>query len=316
MTGLLLAGFLAGCAKGVRRMFIGYEKVTAVMGPTSVTTRFARSFLEAHQNRILIEATFAVDAVSRMVNPAAFDGDLHIAGRAPEIGFRLVAEIKNAGTRPDAVALLRRAERSGTPVRMTGAWRYWPEHAIGLPHRQGESLGRLPNANPDHVFEVHPVIRIDELDLGGTLTVVGGFRPGSAPRTFAIYENAHVILRGSADSLLVRIPSGLVNDVHFWMEPLDPPTETGDGLSITGRARDREGNLLADSVRMFFIRGTPPAQVARSLRPGAVLHVWGLPRISFAGLLRAMLPNGDDGVSRTIKLPYELIIVGIYPEDS
>ena len=311
---VVLAAGLVGCARAVRRTLILYEGVTTVLGPNQVTTRFNRPFIEANRNRIVLETGFLVDVVSRMINPAAFDGDLHVAGRSSNIGLRLVAEIKNASGQKEAVSLLRAAEGTDRPVRVVGVWRYWPEHAIGLPHRQGEPAAPLTNANPDHVFELHPVIRVEGLDLSSSLVPVEGFRPGSPPATIASYREARVTIRVEGSRVFVESPAGLANDLHFWMELHDDARETPDGRFVTGRVRDREGALLVDSIRMVFVRGTPPDEIGRGLRPGTVRRVWGLPRISFEGLYRVIQDIGADTMPRTIPLPYELIILGFYDE--
>jgi hypothetical protein len=47
-----------------------------------------------------------VDKAHKQLNPASKDGDLHVAGRAPETGLPAVAELMNAKTDPGAVDLI------------------------------------------------------------------------------------------------------------------------------------------------------------------------------------------------------------------
>jgi hypothetical protein len=56
------------------------------------------SFIKDFSNRATIKATFTVDKAHPRPNTPKKDADLHIAGRAPEIGLATVAEIMNART--------------------------------------------------------------------------------------------------------------------------------------------------------------------------------------------------------------------------
>jgi hypothetical protein len=311
---LLLTLALCGCAGAVRRILILHEEITSKVGPDHVITRFDRSFIEANRQRITIEADFTVDATAR-INPRAFDGDIHIAGRSPAIGLRLVAEIKNAKLAPAAIQLVQEAERSRTPVRVRAFMRFWPEHAIGLPHRQGEPMPRLPNANPDHVFELHPVVRIGDIDLLASLRTVDGYRPGHASSTFRLYERSEVEIRTLSSRVYVKTRAGLWNDVHFLLELTDArPVFQDDGRYLFARARDPGGSVLVDSIRVVLLNGSPPELAFRNLRAGDRVHVWGLPRVSFDGLARLIQEAGTGTSWRTAKLPYEVLIIGIYPE--
>ncbi|HLB54935.1 MAG TPA: hypothetical protein VJK71_07500 [Gemmatimonadales bacterium] len=315
LPALLAASSLLGCARVARTTTIVAHAVAGQLGPGRVDIELDRSFVQAYRDRTTIETTFTVDAVHRSINPPAFDGDLHFAGRAPEIGLRLVAEIKNAKSVDHAVALIRGAESTGIPLELVGGWRFWPEHAIGVPHRQGQLMGPLPNANPDHIFEVHPVIRVGTTSLLETLRPVEGYRPYSAPMSFGHYERAEVLLKVRPTTVVLRTPAGLYNDVHFLMEVTGTePVVAPDGRILTARALDLNGNVLVEDVRMVFIKDSPPEIEVQRLGPGVRRHVWGLPRVSFAGLLRLIEAAGSDSTPMLAKLPYELVIVGVYPE--
>jgi hypothetical protein len=62
----------------------------------------SRSFIEQHKNRLTIDVMYLVDAAHKKPNPPGKDGDMHVAGRAAEIGLATVAEIQNAKDVPDA----------------------------------------------------------------------------------------------------------------------------------------------------------------------------------------------------------------------
>src|ERR1700688_5265447 len=48
------------------------------------------AFVEKYKDRATIDAAFTVDKAHARPNPPASDGDLHAAGRAPEIGLAAV----------------------------------------------------------------------------------------------------------------------------------------------------------------------------------------------------------------------------------
>lgn len=309
-----LAAGLSGCGSAVRRMLILHEEITSKVGPDHVITRLDRSFIEANRYRITLTTDVTVDATAR-INPKVFDGDIHIAVRTPAVQLRMVAEIMNAKTAPRAVELARRAEKTRAPLPVTGVLRFWPEHAIGLPHRQGEEVERLTNANPDHVFELHPLVRVGGLDLLSTMKTVDGYKAGHASATLETYQGSDLALRVLSNRVYLTTPAGLWNDVHFQLELTGAtPLIREDGRYLTGRARDRDGKLLVDSIRVVLVKDSPPDQAIRNRTVGTRLHVWGLPRVSFDGLARLIEQAGTDTGWRTARLPYEILIIGIYPE--
>lgn len=227
----------------------------------------------------------------------------------------MVAEIQNAKLAPRAVQVVKEAERSRKPVRVTAVMRFWPEHAIGLPHRQGEPMPRLLNANPDHVFELHPLIRVADIDLLPNLRPVDGYKPGHASATLQLYQRSELEIQVRSNRVYLKTPAGLWNDVHFLLELTDAPaTVREDGRYLIGRARDLLGDLLVDSIRVVLVKDSPPDLALRNRRAGDRIHVWGLPRVSFDGLARLIEQAGTDARWRTAPFPYELLILGIYPE--
>jgi len=290
--------------------------VAAELSPERVKIGFRRSFLEAYKNRVTIETSFTIDAAASSPNPDAFDGDLHFAGRAPEIGLRLVAEIKNASEADSAVALARRAASTGRPVALTGAWRIWPEHSLGASEQQGRPIQPLTSPYPDHVFEIHPVLRIGAINLLHTLHVLDGYKPGSAKRTLDEYQNAKCTLAVTPTTVTFETPTWLYNDVHFVMEITGAvQLVVADGRFVTASALDTDGNLLVEGLRMVFVGGSSAERAVRTLSRGTRLHVWGLPRLNFAELSRRVAESANNPALLEGPMPYEIIVIGIYPHD-
>src|SRR5262245_12811391 len=115
------------------------------------------TFIEKFKNKATIEATYTVDKAHERPNSPSKDGDLHIAGRAPEVGLPAVAEIMNARDEDSSVDAIHAAERSGDPIKITGAWRLLCERGGKSVQVQGARLDKFDTTNPDHVFEIHPV---------------------------------------------------------------------------------------------------------------------------------------------------------------
>jgi hypothetical protein len=215
------------------------------------------------------------------------------------------------------VELIRQSRETERPVRLTGAWRLWPEHAFGPREEQGRQSRPLPNANPDHVFEIHPVTRAGRISLLHTLRPVEGYLPGSPGRTFEIYQSAEYALEIKPESVILTVTTGLYNDVHFLMQLTgDTPLVVRDGRFVQAAVLDLEGNQLVERIRMVFLRDTPPERAVRSLRRGARLHVWGKPRVSLAEISRITRQSSTSPALLEGRLPYEMLILGVYPESS
>src|SRR5205085_731168 len=88
---------------------------TAAFARADIVITLNKDFIKEFRNKISISADFTVDKAHQRPNPGSKDGDLHIAGRAPQIGLPTVAEIMNAAERSDAVDLIHTAEQSAEP---------------------------------------------------------------------------------------------------------------------------------------------------------------------------------------------------------
>ncbi len=307
---------LQGCAYLVREATIAYVAVKSHLSPNDIEIELHTSFIEKYKNKVTIDTTFTVDKTGPFVHPAFLDGDLHFSGRAPEVGFPTVGEIINAASEKEAVDLVRRLEGTGSPLRISGVWRLWPEHAGSADEEQGERHPPLESSNPDHVFEIHPVTRISAIELLASFRPVKGFKPGDARTVFDIYENARCALRVKPTTISLVTVRGLYNDVEFVMEVADErQLVVHDGRFVTASARDLKGNVLVERLRMVFVKDTPPERAVKDLRRGGRLHLHGIPRIDFSELSRRVTGYRKNPELLTRNLPYEIIVLGVF-EDS
>lgn len=312
---LFFVGVVGGCAFLSRGATIIYMKVNALLSSKEIEIEIDRSFLEKYKDRISITATFTVDKA--MQNPVGrhLDGDLHFSGRAPEIALPVVGEIANAASEKRAIDIIHGAEGTGRPVKITGVWRIWPEHPGSEKEEQGTPLPATKSINPAHVFEIHPVTKINDLELLETLRPVEGFLPGDDHSTFEVYEKAECRITVQPKTVTIIARKGLYNDVEFLMEITeDRQIEVPGGRFVTASARDLKGTMLVDRLRMVFVKDSPPDIRVRRLKRGARLHVFGLPRVDFSEISRRVRLSPTDPALLLKHLPYEIIILGVYKD--
>jgi hypothetical protein len=313
--GIVAAGLLlAGCATAGRRATILYTGIVAAVSPKEALVDIDRSFLERVKDRVTIDAGFIVDNAMKKPNADLLDGDLHIAGRVPEIGFRIVAELENAAEATRAMAVFQRAESTHATLPLRGVWRLWPEHTL-IPEDQRDTVPQLTTPNVDHIFEFHPIVRVAGVSALDTFHPVDGYRPGNARRSFGIYEAAECNLTLRPTTVRLRTSNFLYNDVHFILElGSGPRVAVPGGRFVRGAALDTDGNRLVDDLRFVLVENSAPERAVRALRPGGRLHVWGLPRVSFSELSRRIAAAGSNPAGLKGKLPYEIIVLGVYPK--
>ncbi len=274
------------------------------------------TFIEKYKNRATITATYTVDVAHKRPNPASKDGDMHVAGRAPEVGLPIVAEIMNAASEKPAVDKVHEVEGTTQSIKITGAWRLWTEHGGDSVQTQGEKLKPFKTSNPEHVFEIHPVTKLDDISVTDSWRPIEGFETKDADQAFHRYESTRSkIIPGKNATTLVTTMAGY-NYVEFLMDLNEDPKPVADGTLAMASILDLGGELLVRNRRMVFVAGTPPNDVANNLKKGDCLHVLGIPRIDLALVSwRAKNATKRPGVL-TWSLPYEMIVVGVYEDEA
>ncbi len=306
---------LSGCALLMHGADIAYIAVNSHFEPKRIEIEIYRSFIERYKDRVTIHATFTMDKVMKAPLPASLDGDLHFSGRSPEVGLPVVGEIVNAGTRKDAIEVAHGIADRGEPVKISGVWRIWPEHAGKSEEEQGKTLEPFDRINPDHVFEIHPVTRMDGLGLLDTYRPVEGFKPGAPKRTFDIYENAKCSIRIKPLTISLVLDTGLYNDAEFLMEVSeDPQIAAPGGRFVVASVLDLDGKLLVSRLRVVFTEGTAPERAVKDLKSGDRLHVYGIPRLDLSEVSRRVAEAEAEPSGLTRNLPYEMVIIGVFPD--
>jgi hypothetical protein len=267
------------------------------------------SFIEKYKNRASIEAQCVIDHSKGKPNTASADGDMHSAVRCPdEIALPLVAEIMNAKDHLDAIALTKEVEGNGSKVTIKGAWRIWNEHGGDQVFKQGARVAKAETTNPDHVFEIHPISELGQLDLRASFKPIPGYSPKKAEDAFNRYENTRSqIIPGKGVTKVVSPGLGY-NYVEFQMELNEKPFPVSDGSFAYAKVRDWDGELVLRKKRMVFVKDSPPELAVRHKGAGDCLRVLGIPRLDLA-LVSWRTRNKN---SLSWNLPYEIIVVGVY----
>ncbi len=284
----------------------------AVFGGTLI---LKRAWIEKFKDRATIDASFTVDHAHKKPNAAKDDGDMHVAGRAPqEVGLPMVAEVVNAAGpgQQQAIKLIHGNEGSGKFVAISGAWRLWFEHPAVL-QTQFANVPKAGNTNPDHSFQIHPVSKFAGEDISSSFTFVPGFDGYDAKKAFGAYEKLSISIRSTATAVTLDSKRVFYNYVHFKLRLVGNPFQLKDGgFAVFADIEDEEAegdDAIAEKVRMIFVPATPPWKKIQNASEGNEFQALGIPRVNLNAIAAFVQAAKNAAVTR--KLPYEIIVVGM-----
>ena len=289
--------------------------VAPSFGQTALVLKNA--FIEANKNRATMSITLEVDHVLKKVHKidrGGDDGDIHMSGRSSDVGLPLVAEVMNAGLKLEQKVLAdARNADGGTTLAAAGVWRIWFEHPGG-DQVQGEDVPLPSDTNPDHVFEIHPVANFGGDSATDSFVPIPGYTAYDAQTAFTAYEKLRATIQSTDTSTTISATKAGFNYTEFVIELTSAPKPSDDGgfLVLSKVMEDSEETVVDHLRRMVFAPNTPPAAVIANCSTGATLHVLGIPRVNLERI--SFMTAQRPGQSFQTKLPYELVIVGIYPE--
>jgi len=310
-----IALVVQSCASTTRLAKQEYIQVRSAISTSEIAITLDESFVNTYKDRATIDVMFTVDKADKRPHPAFLDGDFHIAGRAPGISLPVVAEIKNAASEGGALGVIHSVEGTGNPVRLAGAWRLWAEHVGSDDEVQGAELSVIEVTNPDHVFEIHPVTRIEGENILASLRPPEGYSPAKAEVAFRSFENINCSIMPKDGTITVVTPKRQINDVEFLMEiGEDEQHVVADGRFVIAAVLDLKGKQIVRKVRMVFVKDSPAEEIVRSLRRGQRLHVFGLPRIDLSTVAWRTRHSSDKPELLKLNLPYEIVVVGVYED--
>jgi hypothetical protein len=164
-----------------------------------------RHFVNQIKDRATMAIQFEIDVHLRSphsISSGGNDGDLPMAGRAPEVKLPVVAEIMNARKERASIELLNKTP-PGQSVGVEGAWRIWFEHPSQEEQTQGDPVDLPTASNPEHVFEIHPVTSIGGEHILDSLVEIPGYQSYPASLAFPVYDLLTASVIASAETIKI-----------------------------------------------------------------------------------------------------------------
>lgn len=239
------------------------------------------------------------------------DGDLHIYGLDKSIGLNAVAELINADlpAQKPAVKLFRDALKENATLEIEGAWRIWCEHGRKGVHQEGM---KIDPKDLDHVFEIHPVMKIDTMSLSGSFTLNEKDESYTeAVKAFKHYDKLKCKLSASGDSVHIILGKAMYNYVRFKIKGPAKVTEGSDHISWVGDALDSTGKVVKKDVMIIAIKGTKCYEELLSVKENKTIDVVGEPRVNLNKVMGILNENANKTVLTEYSLPYEIVLSGI-----
>lgn len=276
-----------------------------------------KSFIESYKMRATINVDdFIIDKAHERPNPPSKDGDLHIAGRSKTIGFPVVAEIMNAKYFQNAVKLVHTWENTNTSVKVSGIWRIWCEHAGDDIQEQGKNINKITTTNPNHVFEIHPVVGLGDLNLGDSLVPIDGFTYKICQDAFLRFENTPCRIIPNGDSILIETRGVGYNYVEFKVQLRDDEeiVESEDGYFIICKILDLDDEIVSQKTRVVFAKNTEPAKSLDTFKKQKSLHVVGITRMNLSLVSWRLEESKNNPRVLDWNLPLEMVVVAVIEE--
>ena len=276
----------------------------------SVTLR--RSFIDSLKNSVSFYGNYIVDKAHKKPNAGKDDGDMHVAGRNKQIGLPVVAEIMNAKDFSEAVDLVHKVEGTDEALKMKGVWRLWFEHPHG-DQVQTDIPDKFITTNPDHIFELHPILENNDFDLVSGLKPIDGFTPKTASVAFNAYLNTNCLISYDKNNIKIESKKIGYNYVEFKLKIIGQIKNVSDGSIVNADVYTLNNKKIAENIRMIFVNNSEPQKQLKQLIDGDKMHVLGIPRVNLAEISKTVENNTSESKDNIDgNLPFEMIIVAVY----
>jgi len=285
---------------------------------SQVAITLRKSFVDSMKDKISYTGDFLLVAAPEKPHAAAADGDLHMSCVARVVGIPIVAEIMNAKDNKEAVRFTHFTAGTDKIVKMTGIWRIWAEHVARekgddetnydpKEQKQGAKY-TFSGTNPGHVFEIHPILQLGDVNCMNTLKDIEGYSYKDPTRAFTAYANAQCTLTDMDTKILINVSTLGFNYAEFWLKPVNEGLlVVDDGRFITCDIYDANGTIIAYSIRVGFPKGSDVETAVMGLNSVEKLHVMGLPRLSLRDIAKNI--EGNNGEPTEQPLPFEMIAI-------
>jgi hypothetical protein len=316
---------VAVAAAAAAAVILGAVQVDAAAALRVV--RLRNAFISKYKNRATVEnLDFRVEHVKGKVNTIGSggeDGDAHMSGRpGSEVALPMVAEIVNAGLKGtgggdseshSAFLKARPLDQTSTRVNITGFWRLWFEHPPSEVVVQGHTVPIPADTNPDHLFEIHPLLAFDGVKMPTAFVPIPGYTAYTAKRAFDTYEKITFRVRKMASFTTISSTKVGFNYTEFDAELAGTPVDINDAIFVLARVLDKKNgtSVTAAPRRLVFAKGTAAANTFLGMSPkkGTAIRVLGIPRVNLDQLMDEA--EGSPGEEVAVRGTYEIIIVGI-----
>lgn len=274
-----------------------------------------KAWVSAHADRATVSASMLVKHTHKKPNTIGSggnDGDMHFAGVSDDIGLPFVAEIVNAALPGEKPAEQDMMSKQTTKQQLTvvGAWRLWFEHPSRSQTQGGNNAFSPDNTNPNHSFEIHPVSRVDQDDVGSSFVPIKNYQAYTADVAFPYFDGCVVTIKASSSAISIRSKKLKYNYVSFDAELTGDPKKVADGYIALGTILESGDQDAANGPRrLIFIDGTSAAAKIATASSGDRLRLLGIPRIDLRAVLTLVAQKGTKQFDAP--LPYEMIVVGV-----
>jgi len=182
------------------------------------------------------------------------------------------------------VNLVHSVEGKNQTTPIVGVWRLWCEHAGQDEQVQGSPLEKITTTNPPHVFEIHPMTKFGNFNLLTSLKPIDGFTYKKAEDAIFRYAGTRCqLIAGNDNTVTIQTAGVGFNYVECVIEvlPGDQVVED-DGRFVFCKILTLDSELVAQKVRIAFVKDSKPEKKVKTLTEGKTMHIIAIPRIDLA----------------------------------
>jgi hypothetical protein len=285
---------------------------------------FTKSFIDSIKDKISITIDYNlynandknVETCSSMntgkgqsVRYSKKDKDLILSGGNEYIGLPIVTRIFNAKFDQKAIDLI--SKNKSKRINITGVWRIWCDYFGNDIFTQGLTNEHATSYNPEHVFEMTPALKINDITLDGYNEEIRVQRITDAETAFEKYSTTKTQIN-ITDSIVTLTIHGVDGGfVDFFIKITGIQEVKNDGRVLLCNVYDKEDKLLYKNLRTIFIKDTEAEKTVRNLRNGERLRVLGIPRISLNEIYDRIKISEIDTNVKSGSLPVEMVIISL-----
>jgi len=305
-------------------LITGFLFVAAATAECQIEMSFTKSFINSIKDKITITIDYNLDNANdknvetcsslntgkgQSVRYSKKEKDLILSGRNEYIGFPIVTRIFNAKYDWKAIDLI--SKNKGKKINVTGVWRIWCDYFGNEIFKQTLTNERAKEYNPEHVFEMTPALRVNDINLDGYNEEISAQKITEAETAFEKYSNMKTQIN-IADSIVTLSLHGLDgNFVDFFITITGTQEVKNDGRVLLCNVYDKVDKLLYKNLRTIFMKDTEAEKTVRNLRKGEKLRVLGIPRIGLNEIYDRIKISEIDTNVLSGSLPIEMVIISL-----